>query len=222
MNEALLRRIRKCLALSASANEHEAANALAMARALMEEHGVTEAEVAASEIRESTARGSRRQRPPMWECILVQAVEDALGVSIIMNFELDYNYIGRGAAPEIAAYAFVALYRRLKAARAAYIKAELRRCKLARKRVRADAFCEGWADAVRRTIARLAPLPTDSAAIQAYIAQNYPSLAQVKGRGASVAGKTVDDYSRGHRVGRSEELHQGVSGMAPMAQIGGR
>lgn len=180
---------------------------------------MTEADVAASEIRESTARGSRRQRPPMWECILAQAVEEALGVSIIMDFDLDYKYIGRGAAPEIAAYAFVALYRRLKAARAAYIKAELRRCKLARKRVRADAFCEGWAAAVRRTIAHLAPLSTDSTAIQAYIAKNYPSLTEVEGRDASLAGKTVQDYSRGHRVGRSEELHHGVPGTAPAARI---
>ena len=40
IDKALLAKIRKCLALARSANEHEAAAALAKARQLMEEHGV--------------------------------------------------------------------------------------------------------------------------------------------------------------------------------------
>ncbi|GAN14117.1 DUF2786 domain-containing protein [Sphingomonas paucimobilis] len=220
MNDALLRRIRKCLALSASSNEHEAANALAMARALMEEHGVTDADIAASEIGESSARGSRRQRPPMWECTLSTAIEEALGVSVIINFDLDFTYIGRGAAPDIAAYAFVALHRRLKDARAAYIKSKLRRCKLARKRARADAFCEGWANAVRKAVAKLAPLSFDDAAIRLYVERHYPTLTTVEGRDASAGRRTLNDYLRGHVAGRDEQLHHGVPGETPIARIG--
>lgn len=44
--DELLARIRKCLALAKSANEHEAAAALATARRLMDEHGVDQADIA--------------------------------------------------------------------------------------------------------------------------------------------------------------------------------
>ena len=54
----ILKKIRKLLALSASANEHEAAAALAKAQALMEEHELAERDVELADI--ETAAGRRR------------------------------------------------------------------------------------------------------------------------------------------------------------------
>lgn len=47
---ALMAKIKKCLALAQSANEHEAALALEKARALMEEHGVSAEDLQLSDV----------------------------------------------------------------------------------------------------------------------------------------------------------------------------
>ena len=212
----LLARIRKCLALSASSNEHEAAAALAKARALMEEHGISDDDLAMADVTEAAARGSRTQRPSRWETYLCLAVRRALGVQCFLDEGLDRRYVGRGPRPEIATYAFTALFRRLKKARADYIRTRLKRCSAARKRVRADAFCEGWAAAVFRKIAALAPKPPLDDGVQRYLAIQYHGLVEVKDRGeASAKAHTSDDHWRGHAAGRSVEIHQGMSGSAP-------
>lgn len=219
MDKQLLDRIRKCMALGRSSNEHEAAAALAKARALMEEHGISDADLALAELEEATARASRTQRPPRWESHLCHAVRRALGVDVILIGEGDRTYIGRGALPEIAAYAFSVLFRRLKAARAEYIKTQLKRCKPGRKRARADIFCEAWALAVYRKVAALAPEREPDPHFEQFLARRYPHAVTVMGRAAQIKGKGAwDDYSRGFSSGRSVELNNAVSGgTAPLA-----
>jgi hypothetical protein len=46
-----IEKIKKCLALGKSANEHEAAQALKQAQALMREYGISDADVALSDIK---------------------------------------------------------------------------------------------------------------------------------------------------------------------------
>ena len=53
--ERILEKIKKCLALSKSANEHEAAQALKQAQALMREYGITDIEVELSAVKETGA-----------------------------------------------------------------------------------------------------------------------------------------------------------------------
>lgn len=216
INRDLLARIRKCLALSASSNEHEAAAALAKARALMAEYGVTDIDLAMAEVEESAARGSRTQCPPVWERLLCRAVRRALHVEVVIDENLDRRYFGRGPTPEIAAYAFVALHRRLKVARSEYIRRTLRRCTPARKRVRADAFCEGWASAVLAKIAALAPIQDVDSVVGTYIARRYPELIEVKNRARAMdKARTFGDVGRGLVAGREVDLHRGVNGGAP-------
>ena len=50
--EKILDKIKKCLALSKSANEHEAAQALKQAQALMEKYEVNAVDIALSEVSE--------------------------------------------------------------------------------------------------------------------------------------------------------------------------
>ncbi|MBB5987429.1 DUF2786 domain-containing protein [Sphingobium lignivorans] len=187
MDKALLAKIRKCLALARSANEHEAA----------------------------AARASRTVKPPKWEALLCQAVRRALGVIVFLDARGDRTYVGRAPAPEIAAYAFAVLFRQLKAARADYIARHLKRCKPGRKRQRADIFCEGWASSVYRKIADLLPERPEDGLVSQYLAERHPGLVQVDVRGAAMKGRSVwDDWSRGHSAGSKVDLHTGVGGSA--------
>lgn len=218
MDKALLAKIRKCLALASSSNENEAATALSKARALMAEHGITEQMLAMAEVEENTARASRTQKPPKWESLLAKAVERALGVVGFIDHVGDRTFVGRGPAPEIAVYAFTALFRRLKAARAEYIQAHLKRCKPGRKRARADIFCEAWASAVFVKISALLPQAQSDELVGQYLAAHHPGLVPISSRQAAMKGGGIwKDYWRGQDAGRAIDLNQGVgTGLAPV------
>ncbi len=217
IDKALLAKIRKCLALGASANEHEAAAAIAKARALMEEHGITEAMLELAEIEEATARASRTRRPPHWENIVAATVCHALAVVNFIDARGDRQFVGRGPRAEVASYAFAVLFRKLKAARADYIASQLRRCKPARKRARDDLFCEGWASAVYRKVEQLMPEPGEDAALGRWLEIQYPGLVSVTAR-QSNAKRAHEDWWRGRQAGSAEDIHVGVGAAAgPLA-----
>jgi len=221
MNDLLLAKIRKCLALAKSSNEHEAAAALAKARALMDEHGLSMDDIALSEIGEAKAKGTATQRPPLWETALCMTVRHAVGCKVVIDADLHRLYIGPGPAPEIASYAFTVLFRQLKAARQEYIREHLKRCRPGRKRQRADVFCEAWASAVYSKVKALMPAVGANALVDQYIAQRFGGqLATVDIRNASTkGGRTDNDYWRGHAAGRSVDLSQGVGGSAERLQL---
>lgn len=219
--DALLAKIKKCLALAKSANEHEAAAALAKARALMDEHGLSMDDVALSEMGEAKAKGSQTQRPPMWETALCMTVRHALGCKVVLSGDGHRIYVGPGPAPDIASYAFSVLFRQLKAARQAYVRTHLKRCRPGRKRQRADIFCEAWALAVFSKVKALMPaVPLDPLADQ-YIARRFgDELATIEARKASTkGGRLENDYWRGHLAGRAVDLAHGVGGSAQPLQL---
>lgn len=213
IDKALLSKIRKCLALAQSANEHEAALALEKARQLMEEHGIDEATLQMAEVEETTARASRNLRPPKWESILAATVCRALAVSQFVDFQGDRCFVGRGPKSEIAAYAFAVLFKQLKAARSNYIKTHLRRCKPGRKRQRADLYCEGWAAGVFSKIAELLPAPASDEAVEQYLAVQHPGLVSINSRAAKTT-RAADDFQRGAVSGLAVDLNVGVGSSA--------
>ncbi len=215
IDKALLAKIKKCMALARSSNEHEAAAALAKARALMEEHGVTDAQLELAEVDKATARASRTVKPLMWETFLSSTVDRALNVVSFIDANGDRTFVGRGPTSTIAAYAFAVLFRQLKRARTDYIARHLKRCRPGRKRQRADVFCEAWALAVYRKIVALLPERAPDDLVKRYLVERHPSLVNVSVRGASTKGRgTSDDFWRGHSAGWQVDLNQGVGGAA--------
>lgn len=214
--DALVAKIRKCLALAKSANEHEAAAALAKARALMDEHDLSLDDIALAEISEAKAKGTQTQRPPLWETTLCHTVRHALGCKVIIDTDLHRLYIGPGPVPEIAGYAFSVLFRQIKSARQQYIRTHLKRCKPGRKRQRADIYCEAWALAVYSKVRALMPPVHPNPLADQYIARRFGNdLTEIDVRNASTKGGRLDmDYWRGHDAGRAVDLAQGVGGGA--------
>lgn len=206
---AIIAKIRKCLALAKSGNEHEAALALEKARSMMADLGLSEADAEFIHIEEAAARGSRCLRPPLWECTLAATVARAIGCAKLIDENGDWRFVGRDPAPEIATYAFQVLFRQLKAARADYIRTTLRRCKLANKRNRADAFCEGWANVVFNKVVKLAPRFEDPL-VDRYLIERYPDLVTVTKRSAALK-KASNDFFNGVAGGMDVQINHGMT-----------
>lgn len=215
-------KIKKCLALAKSANEHEAAAALRQAQALMEKFNIEDDDVLASEVSEFSAR-SANQKPSNWEAWLSQVVAESCGCKLVFrNFlSAEYVFIGCGVSAEIATYAFQVLHRQCKRARAEYIKTKLKRCKAATKTKRADIYCEGWVRLASEKIKALVLNDQQTAAITAYMSKRYPKLNETKPRdrndSSRMSNRAFDDFAAGAAQGAKAELNRGVAGQETLA-----
>lgn len=137
--DKLLRKIKKLLALSKSTNPHEAASALAMAQKLMTENQLNQSQVEFSQThsKQKTAMKSAR-----YVHMLISVVTKAFGVEGYLSNAYpgnDYGenkmhvvFYGAEERPEIASYCFDVLYRRLQAARKAFLDTQSKRLNVVR------------------------------------------------------------------------------------------
>lgn len=169
----LLARIRKVLALGSSPHPHEAAAALAKAQALMEAHGITEAEIRVSDVREvETSTGRVMTKPPRWLHSLSATVASAFSVRTFHYVRGGFCFIGAGNSAEIAEYTFVVLRRELERSRRVYYRSL--RGKRSNKIRKADDYALGWVFAVRRTVDAFAkPVPD---VVEEYLAIHHASI----------------------------------------------
>lgn len=225
--DRIIEKVKKCLRLSASTNQHEAAAALRQARALMNEYGLTEAEILAAGASEARGRSRSSKNPPQWEVSLASVISDAFGCEMIFVSRLtegQYAFIGCGAAPDIAQHAYVVLVRRARKARAAYIAQNLRRCTPASRTARADVYCLGWVVGVKATVQKFAGTPAEDAAIAAYVQKHYPSLGDLKPRNRltpRVTARSGREWGAGRRDGEEVSMHRPVGAELPDALPGG-
>lgn len=227
-------KIKKCMRLSQSSNEHEAAAALRQASKLMAQFQVDETELL--DVGTARVRSGATEKPVIWELRLVRLVSDAFGCEILFagpslvdrfNYECgsgpkpsaNWIFIGTGPAPEIAQYACTVLMRQIRRARTEHIDKHLRRCKRASKVRRADLFCDGWLYAVRAKVEKLAGTEEQRLAIESYIARAYPQTAKVetksRSEGRKLTQREIDDQYAGMRRGQDATLFNPVEGAAP-------
>lgn len=114
-DDKILDKIKKCLALASSANEHEAAAALRQAQKLMEQHGLTDQDVLASQASEAGAKAGAVTKPAQWEATLAARIANAFGCELVFSRRTwttaEWRFIGAGSAPEVATYAYQVLLR---------------------------------------------------------------------------------------------------------------
>lgn len=219
----VLEKIKKCLALSQSANENEAAQALKQAQALMRQYSITDIEVELSAVTE-TGVGSAASLPS-WHQLLISRCAKAFGVECYLERccgTAEVRFFGLGVKPELAAYAYEVLLRQLKKSRREYIKTELVRVRSAsNKTARADQFCMGWVYAVAQKVEEFAMPPEEKGVLERY-RQQFGEMGKAKTR--DVKGKTSrmqqqQNLQAGHRQGRDAQLHQAM-GADKYKQIG--
>jgi len=226
----IIAKIKKCLALSVSSNEHEAAAALRQATKLMEANGITDMDVMAADATECAIKAGAKSQPAAWEAALAKRVADAFGCRLLFSPAWlfrdrgEWLFIGCDPAPEIARYAFSVLVRQGKRVRAEHIATKLKRCKSVTKTRRADLFSEGWVWSVVSKINAFAGTDEQRQIIDAYMAKRHPQVKPGKttdrNSGRRLTDREHSDYASGIYKGKDAQLNHGVDGAAQRAALG--
>lgn len=211
--QKVLEKIKKCLALGESANEHEAAQAIRQAQILMKKYGISEMDVELSAVTEKGVACASSL--PTWHQVLIAQCAKAFGVECYQHTLWglsEARFFGIGIKPELAAYAYEVLLRQLKKERREYIKNELKAVRLSRnKTARADQFCTGWVYAIVKKVQEFAAEPAEKEVL-AHYKQQMGEMGQAKKRdvrGGSKASRE-QDLAAGVRKGREAQLYHAM------------
>lgn len=222
----ILRKIERCLALSRSANQHEAGIAIRQAQALMAEHGVTEFDVAASRIGRSATRAEAGRHPPRYVDDLATLINAAFGTVAVYETRATrsgwqgyFAFIGPEDSARVAAYAFEVLQRQLVADRKAFLATVHGNAKRITKIRRADAFANAWVIGAAEHIVPIKKSEQTLSAIGAFKKRHYSEpLGELTSHDR---GHKRDDHKamlRGLEAGRQARLHDGVDAMTPQRE----
>ncbi|MAM55847.1 MAG: hypothetical protein CMN25_00725 [Salinicola sp.] len=217
-SDRILRKIERCLALSRSANEHEAGIALRQAQRLMVDHGINELDVAASTIGRATTQAAAGRKPPKWLDRLAALVNAAFGTLAVYEarptftgWEGFYAFLGEQSHARIAAYAFEVLQRQLVTDRRAFLSGMSKRAKRITKIRRSDAFASAWVLGAYEHIVPVEIATDTVTAIDHYKQRYYTTLKEMN---AIDRGQQAADHkamSRGFEAGRRARLHSSVA-----------
>lgn len=159
--ERIIRKIERCMALSKSANEHEAATAIRQAKALMEKHQIEMSELGLAELSINYVDSGRTtmKAPPTWTLLLWSTVSEAFGCTVLRGYKGPV-FIGTSPAPKIASYTLSVLERQLQRGKKNYIE-ELedrsgRKINRSAKIRLGRGYCEGWAYGCKRRVQEFA------------------------------------------------------------------
>lgn len=220
-----LKKVKKCLALSRSANDAEAATALRQAQKLMEQFNLTSQDVSLSDVGEAEVRAVSAAANA-WELRLVRLIANAFGCEQFGRVTGAYNdagnyvrkrfwvFVGIGAAHTIAAYACDVLVRQCARLRTAHIAKQPRNCKAITKTVRGDEFAMGWVSGVARMVQAFAQPAGDQQLLLSYIEREYGELTKATVRDSSAGKKPQHGhFSAGYKAGQDTKLQRGIGGM---------
>lgn len=212
--ERVLEKIRKCLSLAESANEHEAAVAMRQAKKLMEANGLSASNFEVYELADKKAY-TGFSRAPKWAVDLAGTVALAFSCSLYIRHGGIFIFVGAGASPEVAEYSYLVLYRQLDRARKKYAKSlDGSWYSTARKRQLGRAFCEGWTEGVLATVwtfANAVPEQQKNMHNGYMEALSRQKIGKASKRKSAIDAHTVDAAQEGRNQGEKIQLHQGVA-----------
>lgn len=219
-----LEKIKKCLALSQSANEHEAAQAIKQAQALMRKYGLNDVDVALSEVSEASVDCALGL--PSWHQLLINQCAKAFGVECYKSSGgglAEVRFYGVGGKPDLAAYAYEVLLRQVKKARREYMKNQLSQVRTGKnKTFRADKFCEAWVFAVAQKITDFAMPPQEKGVLERY-RKNLGEIGKAKTRdvkGYASRAQLSADILAGMESGKHAQLHHAMGGGEELKRLG--
>ena len=208
--ERVIRKIKRCLALSKSSNENEAAIAMRQAQALMREYRLTELDVRLSDVSEAQSEKFRANRRPTWARHLSSIVAQVFGVR-----PLSYQhwcrsagrrvdraiFVGVTPAPQIAMYAYEALLAKLTLARREYVamvRSGQRRSAYSPETA-GDHFALAWVSAVHGKIHQLLPRGEEDPALAKH--SDGRDLVAVESQDKAL----IEQYLAGQEIGKARK-----------------
>ena len=219
-DDRILDKIKKCLALSASSEPHEAAAALRQAQKLMEKFGVSESDIGRADIGQVEFRSAFSvSNIKDYELALVSTVAKAFGCKILWKKSSShaqgadvygrYIMIGLKSQVPVAEYTVSVLQRKLVKARAQFVVDLTERhhnVKLDRayKVKQADGFCQGWVGSVAKTVFAFA-LNEDTASL---INDEVKRIASGKSAKTQHRDGGAAGYYAGQQAGAGESIHR--------------
>lgn len=131
------------------------------------------------------------------------------------GYRRSVTFYGFSEKPEIAAYAFDVLTRRLKDATNSYLKTQKKRLKLATRWSRAEQFRDGWVCGVREVISAT-DISSEEQPVMSHWLESR-SMKTVTTRELKACRGADTARYQGYEAGQNARLHQGVSGRGPAA-----
>ncbi|WP_118846640.1 DUF2786 domain-containing protein [Neisseria lactamica] len=221
--EKVLDKIKKCLALSKSANEYEVAQALRQAQALMEKYEVNAVDIALSEVSEQKVDRKMAFKLANWQWRVANMIADVFGCQSYQRGKTMMFY-GIGNRAEISAYAFDVVYRQISADRRKFLKT-CRARKPAHRTYLADQFCDGWIMGAWEKVRKFEMSDEEKAIMDGYKKKEYPDMAEARTRDAKssiLQGSTMEyeALAQGMESGKQVQLHHAMNGTDGVKQIG--
>ncbi|MBO1325282.1 DUF2786 domain-containing protein [Acetobacter sp. TBRC 12305] len=210
----MMERLKRLLALSRSANEHEAAAALAKAQEMMRELAITEDDLDLADyttVESLIILIKPGHKLPIYGGMLANVVEKAFGCKAIFS-DATVLWLGPNSKAQISAYSWSVLARLLKTRRAEYIfTAILQERNPGRRAAKADTYCEGWVHGVSKNIVEEKLSEKEKRLTTLFTSQKFPRLGTMEQRGSGLsASDSSDAWRDGIRDGQKTRLHAGV------------
>ncbi len=183
-----LAKIKKCLALSASPEPHEAAAAMRQAQKMMAALGVTAEEVEAPDIAEAVVKTREGFGNCRYMNLLASLIEEAFGVEVLYSrnpgsaHRLNVKYIGPRAKALLAQYTHVVMQQALEGAWRFHLDLYPYDKQFVGAR---SSFYMGWLWAVEPQVQAMVPSEVETAAIGRFMALRYPDVVPFKERKAA-------------------------------------
>lgn len=198
-----LEKIKKCLDLSKSANEHEAANALAMAQKLMKKYQLSEVDVSLAELSEKLTEQKFARKPAQYIISLMFTIDRAFGVDSTLHGGRARFY-GDSFRVDLAQYAFDVVIGLIKTKRREFLKELHGNCNQKTRNARTDSFCNGFVAAIDRNIDSMDVTPEYKESLKLYFSKfgnlsTVRAIDRTKGR-EDILGAFFAGYDQGQEV----------------------
>ncbi|SDS19122.1 Protein of unknown function [Halopseudomonas xinjiangensis] len=219
----ILAKVRKCMALASSANEHEAAAALRQARKMMDKYGLSEEHVELSELGLEQIE-SEHVNKPLWAQALLTIIGRAFQCTVFSGYRTT-SFVGRAENAHIAGFTALVLMRQIKQARKRFLEERVSNMYTpAQKRKISQGYCEGWVSAVQATVLEFAaPLREEDDRKHTRFMQEIHNKKVTEARQPKSATRgnklAAIAAAAGARDGDGVQLHTPVNGSAPIPGI---
>lgn len=214
-NKKIIDKIYKCLRLSESGNPNEAALALRQASSLMKKYGISDAQVIAAEVNESTTQAGERYNPPFWALALANLVAEAFECRNLILRQYgkspEFRFIGLGFKAEVATYSYTVLHRHLSRAIEEFkLSVDSNENDDVEEARRIEVFAQAWLFRVGRTVSEFIGENTDKVIIDEYIEEKYGETVELAGEPTDTQNADYDDILSGMRAAHEVALYRSV------------